>query len=96
MVDANQQWNQLRTQRAWRAFEPLNLTWIEEGLDAYDFEGHAALASSLDAAIAMGEMLTSFGEHAQLIQGVVLTLFSRTHRAWAASHRSCRSCGSRP
>jgi L-alanine-DL-glutamate epimerase-like enolase superfamily enzyme len=51
MVDANQQWD---------------LTWIEEPLDAYDIEGHAALAATLDTPVATGEMLTSFGEHAQL------------------------------
>jgi L-talarate/galactarate dehydratase len=68
MVDANQQWDRLKAQRACRAFEELDLTWIEEPLDAYDFEGHAALAASLDTAIATGEMLTSFGEHAQLIE----------------------------
>ncbi len=69
MVDANQQWDRPKAQRACRAFEPLDLTWIEEPLDAYDFEGHAALAASLDTPIATGEMLTSFGEHAQLIMG---------------------------
>ncbi|MEC5406213.1 mandelate racemase/muconate lactonizing enzyme family protein [Paraburkholderia sp. MPAMCS5] len=68
MVDANQQWDRLKAQRACRALEELDLTWIEEPLDAYDFEGHAALALSLDTAIATGEMLTSFGEHAQLIE----------------------------
>lgn len=67
MVDANQQWDRPKAQRACRAFEPFELTWIEEPLDAYDFEGHAALAASLDTPIATGEMLTSFGEHAQLI-----------------------------
>ncbi|UUZ66056.1 mandelate racemase/muconate lactonizing enzyme family protein [Polaromonas sp. P1-6] len=69
MVDANQQWDRPKAQRACRAFEPFDLTWIEEPLDAYDFEGHAALAASLDTPIATGEMLTSFGEHAQLIMG---------------------------
>ncbi|MEX3957534.1 mandelate racemase/muconate lactonizing enzyme family protein [Trinickia sp. EG282A] len=68
MVDANQQWDRLKAQRACRKFEELDLTWIEEPLDAYDFEGHAALAASLDTAVATGEMLTSFGEHAQLIE----------------------------
>ncbi|WP_392395790.1 L-talarate/galactarate dehydratase [Paraburkholderia caledonica] len=68
MVDANQQWDRLKAQRACRGLEELDLTWIEEPLDAYDFEGHAALAASLDTAIATGEMLTSFGEHAQLIE----------------------------
>ena len=67
MVDANQQWDRPAAQRACRALEPFNLVWIEEPLDAYDIEGHAALAASLDTPIATGEMLTSFGEHAQLI-----------------------------
>jgi L-alanine-DL-glutamate epimerase-like enolase superfamily enzyme len=67
MVDANQQWDRPAAQRACRALEQFNLVWIEEPLDAYDVEGHAALAASLDTPIATGEMLTSFGEHAQLI-----------------------------
>lgn len=67
MVDANQQWDRQKATRACRAFEPFDLTWIEEPLDAYDFEGHAQLAARFDTAIATGEMLTSFGEHAQLI-----------------------------
>ena len=67
MVDANQQWDRPAAQRACRALEQFNLVWIEEPLDAYDVEGHAALATSLDTPIATGEMLTSFGEHAQLI-----------------------------
>jgi L-alanine-DL-glutamate epimerase-like enolase superfamily enzyme len=67
MIDANQQWDRQQATRACRAFEPFELTWIEEPLDAYDFEGHAQLAARFDAAIATGEMLTSFGEHAQLI-----------------------------
>jgi L-talarate/galactarate dehydratase len=67
MVDANQQWDRTTAQRFGRVLEQFNLTWIEEPLDAYDVEGHAALAASLDTPIATGEMLTSFGEHAQLI-----------------------------
>ncbi|MGI4778394.1 MAG: L-talarate/galactarate dehydratase [Janthinobacterium lividum] len=67
MVDANQQWDRDTAQRVGRRLEEHQLTWIEEPLDAYDFEGHAALAASLDTPIATGEMLTSFGEHAQLI-----------------------------
>ena len=68
MVDANQQWDRVTAQRVCRKFEEFDLTWIEEPLDCYDIEGHAALTASLDTAIATGEMLTSFGEHAQLIQ----------------------------
>ena len=67
MVDANQQWDRPKAMRACRAFEDFGLTWIEEPLDAYDFEGHAQLAERFDTAIATGEMLTSFGEHSQLI-----------------------------
>ena len=67
MVDANQQWDRQKATRACRAFEDFDLTWIEEPLDAYDFEGHAQLANRFDTAIATGEMLTSAGEHAQLI-----------------------------
>jgi L-alanine-DL-glutamate epimerase-like enolase superfamily enzyme len=68
MVDANQQWDRPTARRMCRASEPLNLVWIEEPLDAYDFEGHAVLASSFDTSIATGEMLTSVAEHSELIR----------------------------
>ena len=68
MVDANQQWDRVTALRFGRSVEPLNLTWIEEPLDAYDAEGHAALAAALDTPIASGEMLTSVAEHAELIR----------------------------
>lgn len=68
MVDANQQWDRPTAQRMCRVFEQFNLIWIEEPLDCYDFEGHAALAASFDTPIATGEMLTSVAEHADLIR----------------------------
>ena len=68
MIDANQQWDRVTAQRFGRAVEPLNLAWIEEPLDAYDAEGHAALAALLDTPIASGEMLTSVAEHGELIR----------------------------
>ncbi|MFI6047817.1 mandelate racemase/muconate lactonizing enzyme family protein [Nocardia sp. NPDC051321] len=68
MVDANQQWDRGTARRMCRAFEPFGLAWIEEPLDAYDFDGHARLASTFDTPIATGEMLTSAAEHAQLIR----------------------------
>jgi len=68
MVDANQQWDRPTAQRMCRIFEPFNLVWIEEPLDAYDHEGHAALAAQFDTPIATGEMLTSAGEHWDLIR----------------------------
>ena len=68
MVDANQQWNRATAQRMGRIFEEFGLVWIEEPLDAYDAEGHAQLARSLDTPIATGEMLASVAEHARLIE----------------------------
>ena len=68
MIDANQQWDRVTAQRFGRLVEPLGLVWIEEPLDAYDCEGHAALAALLDTPIASGEMLTSVAEHAELIR----------------------------
>ncbi|MDT7838197.1 L-talarate/galactarate dehydratase [Aquabacterium sp. OR-4] len=68
MVDANQQWDRPTAQRMCRRFEDFNLVWIEEPLDAYDHEGHAALAQAFDTPIATGEMLTSAMEHGDLIR----------------------------
>ncbi len=68
MVDANQQWDRATAERFGRIVEPYNLTWIEEPLDAYDAEGHAALAARLATPIATGEMLTSVAEHYELIR----------------------------
>jgi L-alanine-DL-glutamate epimerase-like enolase superfamily enzyme len=68
MVDANQQWDRPTAQRMCRIFEQFNLIWIEEPLDAYDNEGHAALATAFDTPIATGEMLTSAAEHGELIR----------------------------
>ncbi|QCO96420.1 mandelate racemase/muconate lactonizing enzyme family protein [Arthrobacter sp. 24S4-2] len=67
MVDANQQWDRATAMRMGRQLEEFNLIWIEEPLDAYDFEGHAHLANVLDTPIATGEMLASVAEHKGLI-----------------------------
>ncbi|MCP1659364.1 L-talarate/galactarate dehydratase [Neisseria perflava] len=69
MVDANQQWDRDTAIRMSRKMEQFDLVWIEEPLDAYDVEGHAALTTALDTPIATGEMLTSYREHEQLILG---------------------------
>jgi L-talarate/galactarate dehydratase len=68
MIDANQQWDRPTAQRMCGIFEPFNLIWIEEPLDCYDSEGHAALAARFDTPIATGEMLTSVAEHWELIR----------------------------
>ena len=67
MVDANQQWDRATALRMGRQLEEFNLIWIEEPLDAYDFEGHSHLANVLDTPIATGEMLASVAEHKGLI-----------------------------
>ncbi|WP_405408636.1 mandelate racemase/muconate lactonizing enzyme family protein [Streptomyces decoyicus] len=68
MVDANQQWGRATARRIGRTLERFQLAWIEEPLDAYDAEGHAALAASLDTPVATGEMLTGAEEHTRLIE----------------------------
>ena len=67
MVDANQQWDRTTALRMGRRLEEFDLVWIEEPLDAYDAEGHAALTTALDTPIATGEMLASVAEHERLI-----------------------------
>lgn len=67
MVDANQQWDRATALRMGRRLEDFDLVWIEEPLDAYDFEGHAHIAQVLDTPIATGEMLASVAEHKGLI-----------------------------
>jgi len=67
MVDANQQWDRTTALRVGRTLEQYDLIWIEEPLDAYDAEGHAQLAATLDTPIASGEMLSSAAEHIRLI-----------------------------
>lgn len=68
MVDVNQQWDRTTALRMGRALEQFNLEWIEEPLDAYDVEGHAALSVALDTPIGTGEMLTSEREVVEYIK----------------------------
>ncbi len=68
MVDANQQWDRPTARRMGRAMEEFRLVWIEEPLDAYDVQGHAALTAALDTPIASGEMLVSVAEHWEMIK----------------------------
>lgn len=68
MVDVNQQWDRTTALRMGVAMEQFNLEWLEEPLDAYDVEGHAALAEKLIIPVGTGEMLTSVGEVAAYIK----------------------------
>ena len=67
MVDVNQQWERQYALSYCRRLEEFDLVWIEEPLDAYDYEGHARLTAALDTPIATGEMLSSSREHFDLI-----------------------------
>lgn len=67
MIDANQQWDRTTAKRFCRSMEQFNLVWIEEPLNAYDIDGHAALTASSDTPIATGEMLSSIFEQSALI-----------------------------
>ncbi len=68
MVDVNQQWDRATALRMGVAMEQFSLEWLEEPLDAYDVEGHAALAEKLITPVGTGEMLTSAGEVAAYIK----------------------------
>lgn len=68
MVDANQQWDYTTALRAGRQLDEFNLVWLEEPLNAYDYEGHARLAERLDTPIATGEMLSSVAECSELVK----------------------------
>ncbi len=68
MVDVNQQWDRTTALRMGMAMEQFNLEWLEEPLDAYDIEGHAALAAQLVTPVGTGEMLSSAGEVAAYIK----------------------------
>ena len=68
MVDVNQQWDRTTALRMGMALEQFNLEWLEEPLDAYDVDGHAALAAQLVTPVGTGEMLTCVGEVAAYIK----------------------------
>ena len=74
-VDANQQWDYEKAIKAGRAFEKLDVAWLEEPLICEDVVGHARLVDKLDIPIALGETLASRFEFASYIRaGAVDTL----------------------
>ena len=69
MVDANQgwrvhgfaeypEWDLNRAVRTARALEELNVTWLEEPLDQFDYRGYADLRARTTVPLAAGEMLS--------------------------------------
>jgi L-alanine-DL-glutamate epimerase-like enolase superfamily enzyme len=58
-TDANQKFNVDEAIRRTRAYEPLDIGWLEEPLSADDIEGHVRLSAHTSVPIAVGESLYS-------------------------------------
>ncbi|MHB1537678.1 MAG: mandelate racemase/muconate lactonizing enzyme family protein [Solirubrobacteraceae bacterium] len=67
MIDVNQAWSYEVARRAGGELEELGLLWIEEPLDAHDFDGQATLARELRTPIAAGETLWGVRELRRLV-----------------------------
>lgn len=79
MVDANQGWpvhgfapypvwDLGRAVRTARALEELDVTWLEEPLDQFDYRGYAALRAKTSVPLAAGEMLSDLHGFRDLIE----------------------------
>ena len=55
MADGNQSMNAKEAIRLGRELERFDLTWFEEPVPCWDFEGHAAVRAALDTPLASGE-----------------------------------------
>jgi L-alanine-DL-glutamate epimerase-like enolase superfamily enzyme len=67
MVDANMKWSVDDAIRAARAFQPFDLTWLEEPTVPEDPEGHARIVREGGLPIAAGENLRTIWEFKQYI-----------------------------
>src|SRR3954453_16856425 len=67
MVDANMKWTADQAIRAARAFQPYDLTWLEEPIIPDDVAGHARVVREAGIPIAAGENLRTLWEFKQLI-----------------------------
>ena len=67
MVDANMRWTADEAIRAARAFQPYDLTWLEEPVMPEDYTGHARVAREGGIPIASGENLRSVWDFKELI-----------------------------
>jgi L-alanine-DL-glutamate epimerase-like enolase superfamily enzyme len=68
MIDVNQAWSVDTALLAGKELEGLNLIWIEEPIDAQDFQGQAELARSLATPIAAGETLWGRRDFSRLLE----------------------------
>jgi len=67
MADANMKWTADLAIRAARAFQPYDLTWLEEPIPPDDVAGHARVVAQGGLPIAAGENLRSLWEFKALI-----------------------------
>jgi L-alanine-DL-glutamate epimerase-like enolase superfamily enzyme len=67
MVDANMKWSADEAIRAARAFQPYDLTWLEEPISPDDVAGHARVVREGGLPIAAGENLRTLWEFRHLI-----------------------------
>ncbi len=67
MVDANMKWTADQAIRAARAFQPYDLTWLEEPISPDDMAGHARIVRDGGLPIAAGENLRTLWDFRHLI-----------------------------
>ena len=67
MADANMRWSADQAIRAARAFQPYDLTWLEEPVIPDDVAGHARVVAEGGLPIASGENLRTLWDFKQLI-----------------------------
>jgi L-alanine-DL-glutamate epimerase-like enolase superfamily enzyme len=67
MVDANMKWSADEAIRAARAFQPFDLTWLEEPIIPDDVAGYARLVREGGLPVAAGENLRTLWEFKQLV-----------------------------
>jgi L-alanine-DL-glutamate epimerase-like enolase superfamily enzyme len=67
MADANMKWSVDQAIRAARAFQPYDLTWLEEPISPDDVAGHARVVRDGGLPIAAGENLRSLWDFRHLI-----------------------------
>ena len=68
MADANMKWGADEAIRAARAFQPFDLTWLEEPVVPDDMPGQARVAAQGGVPIASGENLRTLWDFARLIE----------------------------
>ncbi len=67
MVDAGRAWDADTAIKRSHAFAPYGVTWLEEALHPYDFDGHRSLCAEAGVPIAGGEAITLLEEYEQLL-----------------------------